>query len=392
MRRGFLSVALLLVSACGGGGSGGGGGPPPSTTFAATEAFPSLAGQISQPMHAFGVPGANRIVVIQRTGQIKAFTNDPGVSSTTTILDISGFAGFTTSGEQGLLGFAFDPDFTNNRFFYIYYSLSSPHESVISRFKWDAGTDSANPASELQIITIPEPAADNHKGGMIAFGRDDDLYIAVGDGGGAGDTFGNGQKRADLLADILRIDVRNASAMTPYVTPANNPFFNDGDPDTRDEIWVYGLRNPFRFSFDRQGDLWVGDVGQDAWEEVDRIPNGQGGGNYGWCTWEGNHPYCEANPTQAGFTFPVLEYDHSVGEAVIGGVLYRGSALQGLVGKYVFGDYETGHVWAWTPGTAFDAGTPIFDLNGPVAFGEDDDGEILIVSLNDSTLFRITAN
>src|SRR5262249_34495601 len=148
---------------------------------------------------------------------------------------------------------------TTNRFFYLHYSIEGAvHQSVISRFTWDAGTDSASMASKLDIITIPQPAAQNHKGGMIAFSpMDGDLYIALGDGGGAGDTFGNGQNRADLLADILRIDVRNATVATPYKVPNDNPFVGDGDPNTRDEIWVYGLRNPFRFSFDRStGELW----------------------------------------------------------------------------------------------------------------------------------------
>jgi uncharacterized repeat protein (TIGR03806 family) len=414
----ILVVALsILTVACGGGGSGGGddgGGGPASqgfglsarpslgaislptggtgTSFTAVEAFPSLpASAFSQPVFVAGVPRAaadpDRVVVIEKTGAVKVFTNDPSVTTTRTILTVPNVE---TAGEQGLLGLAFDPNFTSNRFVYLYISRSS--RSVVSRFRWDAATDSISPSSELVLITVPQPDPDrtNHKAGMIAFGPDGYLYIALGDGGGAGDPDGNGQDLSDLLANLLRIDVRNATTTTPYVVPPDNPFVADNNANTLGEIWAYGLRNPFRFSFDRQtGELWLGDVGQNEFEEVDIITKG---GNFGWCPWEGNHDFagCSTTLPNSAFVFPLLEYGRSAGASVTGGVVYRGSALPSLVGQYVYGDYVSGNVWALRrSGTTVAANTLLDTVDGPVAFGEDNDAEILIVALNNATIFRL---
>ena len=414
MRRILVVAISMLTVACGGGGSGGGagggggGGPPPppfgltarpslgnvslpssgaGTSFNAVNAFPNLGGALSQPVFAAGVPGENRIVVIEKTGAVKAFTNSSTVSAARTVLTVTDIE---TDGEQGLLGLAFDPSFTTNRFVYFYISRNSPRRSVVSRFTWNATTDLIEPASELVIIEVPQKPFDNHKAGMIAFGPDDFLYIALGDGGSGGDPDGTGQDTSDLLGNLLRIDVAGADTTTRYRVPASNPFVGDNDPDTRDEIWAYGLRNPFRFSFDRaNGNLWLGDVGQNEFEEIDVITRG---GNYGWCPWEGNHDYggCSTSLPNGAFTFPELEYGRSDGASVTGGVVYRGTTLPGLVGQYVYGDYVSGNVWAaQLNGTSITSNTLLDTVNGPVAFGEDNNGEILIVTLNNDSIFRL---
>lgn len=411
--RAVLGAVVLGLGACGGGGgSGGGVAPPPppadpfgldtrpslgtvtlptpgsGSSFEAYPAFPSLTG-LSQPVYATGMPGANRIVVIEKPGRIKAFTNDPGVTSATTIFDFT--ATVEDGGEQGLLGIAFDPDFTTNRYVYVYYSALSPRRSIVSRFTWSATTDRIDAGTELAIIQIEQPASlTNHKAGTIAFGPDGYLYIALGDGGGGGDPERSGQDLSDLLGNLLRIDVSASTAAERYRIPADNPFVNDGDANTRGEIWAWGLRNPFRFSFDRQnGALWLGDVGQNAWEEIDVIERG---GNYGWCEWEGNHLYdgsCSSLP-QSSFEFPVHEYGRDQGNSVTGGVVYRGSQLPALVGRYVYGDYGSGRVWAisWN-GSSVTGNVELDTADGPVAFGEDNDAEILIVSLNTNSIFRL---
>ena len=411
LARSALGAVLLGAASCGGGGSGGSdGGPPPpptppfgidtrpslgpvtlpgsgsGTSFAAVNAFPALSG-ISQPVFAAGIPGEDRVVVIEKPGLVKAFANDATASAPRTILDLVGRV--EAANEQGLLGLAFDPDFTANRFFYLYYSANPPRRSVISRFTWDADTDLATLASERVLLEIPQPDFDNHKAGMIAFGPDRHLYIAVGDGGSGGDPFGNGQSLDDLLGALLRIDVTPQDEVNAYDVPADNPFVADGDPATLGEIWAYGLRNPFRFSFDRQtGDLWLGDVGQNEFEEVDLITRG---GNFGWCPWEGNQDFggCSTTLPVSAFEFPIHTYGRSEGASVTGGVVYRGSALPSLVGQYVYGDFVSGRVWALTfDGTSVTANNLLDTVDGPVAFGEDNDGELLIVALNTNTLLR----
>ena len=412
MRRILVVAMSWLIVGCGGGsgGSDGGGGgqppPPPfglsarpslgtvnlpssgsGTSFQAVNAFPNLAGALSQPVYATGIPGENRIVVIEKTGAVKAFENTSTVSAARTVLTV---ADVETAGEQGLLGLAFDPDFTTNRFVYLYISRNSPRRSVVARYEWNASSDLIEPLSELVIIEVPQKPFDNHKAGMIAFGPDGFLYIALGDGGSGGDPDGTGQDNSDLLANLLRIDVADADEDTPYRVPASNPFVGDNDPNTRDEIWAFGLRNPFRFSFDRQtGDLWLGDVGQNEFEEIDVITRG---GNYGWCPWEANQDFgsCSTNLPDSAFTFPVLDYGRSAGASVTGGVVYRGARLPALVGQYIYGDYISGNVWAaQLNGTTVTSNTLLDTVAGPVAFGEDNDGEILIVTLNDNSIFTL---
>jgi glucose/arabinose dehydrogenase len=245
--------------------------------------------------------------------------------------------------EEGLLGFVFDPDYQENGYFYVYYSAADPSRSVVSRFSLDEeDTDVADPESEVIIMEVAQPFS-NHNAGQLAFGPDGYLYIGLGDGGSAGDPLGNGQNLVTLLGSILRIDVSGLSAPGDYEIPADNPFV--GTTGAREEIWAFGLRNPWRFSFDAEtGLLWAGDVGQSSWEEIDIIAKGA---NYGWNIMEGSHCYSPATGCdQSGLTLPIVEYDHSQGCSVTGGYVYRGDQTPSLQGYYIYGDYCSGNIWA----------------------------------------------
>jgi glucose/arabinose dehydrogenase len=245
--------------------------------------------------------------------------------------------------EEGLLGLAFAPDYRENGYFYVYYSAADPRRSVVSRFSLDQeNINVADSQSEVIIMEIAQPFS-NHNGGQLAFGPDGYLYIGLGDGGSEGDPQGNGQNLGTLLGKILRINVSGLSAPGDYEIPADNPFLNTkGAPP---EIWAFGLRNPWRFSFDSAtGLLWAGDVGQNLWEEIDIVAKGA---NYGWNIMEGFHCYSPATGcNQSGLTLPLVEYDHSQGCAVIGGYVYRGDQIPSLQGYYIYGDYCSGNIWA----------------------------------------------
>ena len=280
---------------------------------------------------------SDRLFVVEQRGVIVAVSEStPGEPAT--FLDISDRVNRGGS-EEGLLGLAFDPAFAENGRFFVYYSAAGPRRSVLSRF--ERLGDGANSDSELVILEIEQPYR-NHNGGMIAFGPDGHLYVGLGDGGSADDPQGNGQDPSTLLGSVLRIDVGNASETQPYVAPRDNPFASDGRG--RPEVWAYGLRNPWRFSFDREtGDLWAGDVGQNQFEEIDVV---RAGANYGWNTMEGAHCFERSVCDQSGLTLPVAEYSHAQGCSVTGGYVYRGSAVPSLAGWYVYGDFCTGRIWA----------------------------------------------
>jgi glucose/arabinose dehydrogenase len=289
---------------------------------------------------------SHRLFIGEQTGTIHIFKNGtllktPFLDLTEKIIKLS-----KVYDERGLLGLAFHSDYKNNGRFFVYYNAPSSDsslncDSVLAEYKVSTDNpDIADPASEKILLRIGEPEM-NHKGGQLAFGPDGYLYIGVGDGGGAGDqhgTIGNGQNKSTLLGKILRIDVNNG---TPYGIPPDNPFISQ---DGRDEIFAYGFRNPFRFSFDTTtGRLFVADVGQDLWEELDMVING---GNYGWRIMEGNHPYDLALATTLNISldsleYPVFEYSHDVGHSIIGGYVYRGSEFPTAAGSYVFGDWST---------------------------------------------------
>lgn len=287
----------------------------------------------------------NRVFVATQRGVIHAFENRQDAEKTQVFLDITDKVSYDDKqNEEGLLGFAFHPDYRKNGEFYIYYTTTSePNTSVISRFRVSADDPSkADPKFEEELLRIKQPFW-NHNGGTIAFGPDKKLYIGLGDGGAANDPHENAQNLSTLLGSILRIDVDSKSNGKPYGIPADNPFV--GLKGAKPEIWAYGLRNVWRLSFDREtGTLWAADVGQNLWEEINIITRG---GNYGWNLREATHPFGSkgTEAADAKLIDPIWEYDHQVGKSVTGGMVYRGDRLPELVGTYLYADYITGKVW-----------------------------------------------
>ncbi len=309
----------------------------------------SLAKVIGGLPHPIGVESAGdgRLFVIDQAGKILIVN---GGKVTGTFLDLSGHVS-TNGAERGLLGLAFHPNYASKGLFYVRYT--TPVGDVrISEFHVSANPDRADPTSERVLLTIPHRLFPNHNGGKLAFGPDGYLYVGTGDGGGEGDPYNNGQNLGSLLGKMLRIDPDNRTGSLPYAIPPGNPFA--GQSGRRAEIWSYGLRNPYQYSFDRQtGDLWVADVGQNLWEEVDRATAAGGlgqGANYGWSVMEGDHCYKPASGcATGGKVLPLAEYNHgandSNGCAIQGGFVYRGTAHPELVGRYFFSDYCSGRIW-----------------------------------------------
>jgi glucose/arabinose dehydrogenase len=294
--------------------------------------------------------------------------------------------------EEGLLGFALAPDFATSRAFYVYYAARpGERRTVVSRFTANAAGTTADVSSEAVILQVPQPFS-NHKGGQIAFGPEGMLYVGLGDGGSGNDPNGNGQNLNTLLAKILRIDVGGTSGNLAYRVPADNPFV--GRQDARAEVWAYGLRNPWRFSFDTQtGELWVGDVGQSTREEIDVVTKG---GNYGWNVMEGED--CRgggANCNRDGKILPVIDYPTGADCSVSGGFVYRGTAVPSLAGAYVYGDYCSGKVWALRyDGTRMTEQRQIADSSMRISsFARDNTGELYVLAYDDSGggIFRIAS-
>jgi glucose/arabinose dehydrogenase len=321
--------------------------------------------------------GTNRIFVVEQNGIIKVFPNNPSSSVAKIFLDITDSV--SSGGEMGLLGLAFHPDYENNGYFYVNYTADNPIRTIISRFQVTNNPDSANRDSESKLLVFEQPYT-NHNGGWIGFGPNDGyLYIATGDGGSSGDPDNNAQRINTLLGKILCIDVNGG---TPYAIPLTNPFVDSTNVSIRKEIYAWGLRNPWRCSFDQATDrLWAGDVGQGSWEEVDIIENGK---NYGWRCYEGNHTYDMSGCNYPDYVFPVWEYSHSLGFSITGGYVYRGPNLPELTGKYIYADYGTRKVWA----ISHDGITPTTNellLTAPgsvTSFGEDEFKELYITSFN----------
>jgi glucose/arabinose dehydrogenase len=296
--------------------------------------------------------------------------------------------------EQGLLGLAFHPEYADNGRFFVTYTAVGGDLTIAEYRNPQPADNEADPGSGRVLLVQEHSQYPNHNGGMTAFGPDGFLYIGFGDGGSAGDPSNNAQDPDTLLGKILRIDVDGPcvdASITPlpYCSPDGNPFKGTAG---RDEIWDIGLRNPWRFSFDRAtGDLWIGDVGQEAWEEVDRESPGQGGRNYGWSRYEGTHTY-SAGRQAPGAVEPLLQYSHDEGGgshcAVTGGYVYRGTAVPALHGTYVFGDYCSGFLWTFRDGRmALVEDTPL----GISSFGEDEDGELYVLDLGGDVLKVVAA-
>jgi len=403
-----LLCVLLLTTGCNGGsggsddsGSPGTSPPPPpppsAPAFGLTSRVPLAP--ISLPLEASGtgtlslenafpslnfpgalflaaVPGEQRLVVVRQSGQIEAFAAERTATTVRSVLDLSQRVLF--AGEQGLLGLAFDPNFVSNRYVYLHYSLAEPARSRIARFTWNPDTDRIEPGSEKIILEQLQPFS-NHNGGMLAFGPDDKLYIGFGDGGSGGDPQNHAQNTSNWLGAMLRIDVHPANPEQSYAIPLDNPFVDDAS--VRDEIWAYGLRNPFRFSFDREtGTLWAGDVGQSAREEINIV---NAGDNLGWRVYEGSLPFNNSGNTlpDSAFTFPVFEYGRAEGISVIGGYVYRGSTLPALLGRYIYTDFGSGTVWALDyDGESVVSNEAIAVASSPTSLGEDHAGELYVVS------------
>ncbi len=378
----FALLTALAGAACGGGGGAPQFGLAARQTLPAlplptglpqplpvtlVDAFPSLV--FDRPVFLCAPPdGSGRVVVVEQPGLVRVFANDPATSSTATLLDLTGVVQF--GGEEGLLGFAFHPDFASNRWFYVYYTAPGPRRSVVSRFTVSAGAPNvADPASETILLEVLQPFA-NHNSGSLAFGPDGKLYIACGDGGSANDPFDHGQDLTTVLGSILRLNDDGS-------VPGDNPFVG-GTAGERPEIWAYGLRNPWRTSFDRAtGALWAGDVGQGAVEEIDRIVRGA---NYGWRVYEGDRSNVNPGGVPASaFTAPVFGYGHDQGASITGGYVYRGTAVPALAGSYVYADFVSGRVWALVhDGQQALGNVQIATTASPASFGEDAAGELYV--------------
>jgi glucose/arabinose dehydrogenase len=411
-----LTMTVALLAGCGPAGPTGpttgqpsassefGSGLPPVSPGGPSSAAPSIearfdpagltvgletvVGGLDAPLAVTSAgDGSGRIFVTEQGGQIRIVRDGKLVASP--FLDIS--TRITSGGERGLLGLAFHPDFPTDPRIFVNYTDTNG-DTQVSSFRADpTRPDAADPSSEVKILHIAQPYA-NHNGGAVVFGPDGFLYISTGDGGSEGDPQGNGQSLTTLLGKILRIDIDRTGGATPYAIPPDNPFV--GAADAPPEIYLYGLRNPWRISFDRAtGDLWMGDVGQNAWEEVDVARAGTSGQNYGWNFMEGTHCYQPPSGCiTTGLTLPVAEYSHDAGCTVIGGYVYRGSAQPALAGGYVFGDYCSGTIWAIDPGD--DAlRPPTVVLKGTASlssFGEDEAGELYATDIGGGKLLRVT--
>ncbi|MBT8274462.1 MAG: PQQ-dependent sugar dehydrogenase [Bacteroidia bacterium] len=339
--------------------------------------------------------GDERLFITERRGAIQILNVD-GTTNPVPFLDIDpivippGGAG----DEGGLLGLAFHPDYLNNGYFYVNY-INNSGNTVISRFNVSAGDpDIADPNSEFILLTIGQPFP-NHNGGDIAFGPNGYLYIGMGDGGSGGDPGDRAQNLSLLLGKMLRIDVDNG---TPYGIPPDNPFFNDGDPNTLDEIWAYGLRNPWRFSFDSQtGDIWIGDVGQGIYEEIDMAAATAAGLNYGWRCYEANTPFNTTGcPDMSTMTFPVGVYTHNSSGlfkcSITGGYRYRGSDNPDFVGVYFFADFCSDEIGALVDeggGSWTMSFSDPYNGQGWVGFGEDMNGELYVAGLNTGEIYKV---
>jgi glucose/arabinose dehydrogenase len=386
----FAALAALLCLAAG--AQAAGARPAGRAAAAASFRLVPVAKGLSSPVYVTSAPGDKRLFAVEQEGTIRTVRN--GKVSAKPYADLRSFV--SSGGERGLLSVAFHPNFAKNGQLYVYFTNKQGNETI-----WELhakpGAASVLPGHrQLLEIADPEP---NHNGGQLQFGPDGMLYFGDGDGGGGGDqhgAHGNGQNPGVLLGKISRIDVDTRTGGLPYGIPKDNPFV--GKAGWRPEIWALGLRNPWRFSFDSaNGDLWIGDVGQDKWEEVDHLKHGVGGINFGWNRYEGRHDFNTSTPLAGGqLRMPVAEYGHAQESScsITGGYVYRGPKLSGLSGRYVYADYCSGKMWtlATSGGAPREVSSVVSDagVKSITSFGEDGSG-ILYVCSSDGTLYRFAS-
>ena len=382
-------LALLSVAACG-------TNDVPSAVI--TDRLPAelelVVDGLDDPVFVTAAPGdfEDRLFVVEQGGLVRIVEN--GTLLSAPFLDLT--AEVTAGGEQGLLGLAFDPAYGASGFFFVNYTDLNGDTRIV-RYTVSTDGNVADPSSALDILVVEQPYA-NHNGGMLAFGPFDDyLYVGLGDGGGTGDPENNAQDPSTLLGSMLRIDVLGADADDPYFIPFDNPFVNV--QDFRAEVWSFGLRNPWRYSFDRQtGDLYIADVGQSAWEEVSvQLAGSDGGENYGWRRMEGTSCYDPSTGcNQGNLVLPAYEYPHSEGCSITGGYVYRGDAIPELEGRYLFADYCEGWVRSFelAGGVATDVQDHSDELapgGNVISFGQDNEGELYVVEQG-GAVYRIVPN
>lgn len=377
MLKRIFPLILVLLLAC---------SEKQFTQFSLQNAFPNLTFTNPVDLQHAG-DGTDRIFIVEQAGIIYVIQNNPQTTVKKIFLNI--VDSVSSGGEMGLLGLAFHPNYESNGYFYVNYTKSSPYRrTLISRFKVSStNPDSADRSSGTILMEIAQPYS-NHNGGQLAFGPDGYLYIALGDGGSGGDPQNYAQNRSSLLGKLLRINVDQTQGSLNYSIPPDNPFANNTQ-GFREEIYAYGLRNPWRFSFDfSTGQLWCGDVGQSAREEIDIITNG---GNYGWRCYEGTLPYNTTGCTGTNYLPPIWDYPRSEGYSVTGGYVYRGPNLPELFGKYIYGDYGTRKIWA----LSYDGVSPatnqfLVTCNSSISsFGVDLNNELYVVGYN-GIIYRFT--
>jgi glucose/arabinose dehydrogenase len=391
MRLPLFTLSILtgaLFAACGGGGGASGGGtaalpppptsnPPPSTL---TLALAPFASNLASPTFLTAPPGDTRQFIVERAGRILIMQN--GALLADPFLDLRAVT--DVAGEAGLLSMAFDPGYAVNGRFYVY-RINANHEILVERYTVSLDANRADAASGIVIIRIPHPTFTNHYGGLVAFGPDGYLYLGTGDGGSAGDPNGNAQNLGSLLGKLLRLDVSNASAATPYRIPAGNPYQNQ--TGSRPEIWAVGLRNPWRFTFDADK-LYIADVGQDQREEIDVAAASQGGLNYGWNRMEGSICYQSASCDKSGLVLPLLDYSHADAStpcSITGGFVYRGTAIPELAGRYFYSDYCAGFLRSVLASGGSATEQRDWNVVKPgqvVSFGRDGQGELYVLTAN----------
>ncbi len=369
-------VALVFTSAC--------GSEDPSTPLRSGQiALEPVPVALQSPVDAAAPPGDDRLFVVEQSGRIVIVRDDQLLPDP--FLDIRGRV--LSGGERGLLGLAFHPDYATNGRFFVHYTAADGSGRV-SAFDRSADPDLADPASEQIYLEVAQPFA-NHNGGQLAFGLDGLLYIALGDGGSANDPLGSGQDRSTLLGSILRIGV---DGPPPYTIPVDNPFVDSAG--ARPEIWAYGLRNPWRFSFDEaDGTLYIADVGQNRWEEINAVPTGEGGHNFGWNVREASECFQAATCDTTGLTDPVVEYGRGDGCSVTGGYVYRGSTVSELAGRYVYSDYCDGWIRSFRLANGQAADPQELDIpsiGAVTSFGVDGQGELYVMT-GDGALLRFAS-